>query len=88
MAPPRDVLLSEELIKTCGRAGLGRQVASTVLPTRWGIFQMLGFERETRRSGPKFETAVVLKGTVTYNRRNSSQTALSRPMCRDLLKKV
>src|SRR6266542_3612716 len=36
-----------------------RQVAATVLPTRWGVFRMFGFERQGLRPGP-LETAVVL----------------------------
>jgi GTP cyclohydrolase II len=36
-----------------------QQVASTVLPTRWGVFRMLGFERWTG-VGTDVETAVVL----------------------------
>jgi GTP cyclohydrolase II len=35
------------------------RVASTVLPTRWGVFQMLGFERPADGSSAA-ETAVVL----------------------------
>jgi GTP cyclohydrolase II len=31
-----------------------------VLPTKWGVFQMLGFERQAHGSGPEVETAVVL----------------------------
>jgi len=66
MSPPRNALPSKSLMKTCGHAGLVRQVASTVLPTRWGIFQMLGFEREARRSGSEVETAVVLIWAKTW----------------------
>jgi GTP cyclohydrolase II len=47
-------------MKPAGRAGAVRQVASTVLPTKWGVFQMLGFERQAHDSGPELETAVVL----------------------------
>src|SRR5580658_5288552 len=53
-------------MKTCGHAGLVRQVASAGSPTRWGFFQMLGFEREARRSGPEVETAVVLIWAKTW----------------------
>jgi PAS domain-containing protein len=66
MSPPRNALPSKSLMKTSGHAGLVRQVASTVLPTRWGIFQMLGFEREARRSGSEVETAVVLIWAKTW----------------------
>src|SRR3954453_6825813 len=37
-----------------------RRIASTVLPTRWGVFRMLGFEQTTGNGGPHVETAVVL----------------------------
>ena len=36
-----------------------RQVAATVLPTRWGVFRMFGFEGQGLRPRP-LETAVVL----------------------------
>jgi GTP cyclohydrolase II len=35
-------------------------VASTVLPTRWGVFRMLGFEQTTLNGGEHIETAVAL----------------------------
>src|SRR6185436_8007159 len=47
-------------MKPAGRAGAVRQVASTVLPTNWGVFQMLGFERQAHDGGPEVETAVLL----------------------------
>lgn len=47
-------------MKPSGCAGVPRQVASTVLPTKWGIFQMLGFERQAHDGGSDIETAVVL----------------------------
>jgi 3,4-dihydroxy-2-butanone 4-phosphate synthase/GTP cyclohydrolase II len=37
-----------------------RCVTSTRLPTRWGEFQVIGFERESRDETPRVETAVVL----------------------------
>jgi GTP cyclohydrolase II len=37
-----------------------RPIASTVLPTRWGVFRMLGFEQTTGNGGPHVETAVAL----------------------------
>jgi GTP cyclohydrolase II len=47
-------------MKPSGRAGVARKIASTVLPTNWGVFQMLGFERQAYDGGPEVETAVVL----------------------------
>jgi hypothetical protein len=66
MSPPGNASPSKPLMKTCGHAGLVRQVASTGLPTRWGFFQMLGFERELRRGGPEVEAAVVLIWAKTW----------------------
>jgi GTP cyclohydrolase II len=37
-----------------------RRIASTVLPSRWGVFRMLGFEQTAGNGGPHVETAVVL----------------------------
>jgi GTP cyclohydrolase II len=37
-----------------------RRIASTVLPTRWGVFRMLGFEQTTGNGSPHVETAVAL----------------------------
>jgi 3,4-dihydroxy 2-butanone 4-phosphate synthase/GTP cyclohydrolase II len=37
-----------------------RQVASTRLPTRWGEFQAVGFEREYVNGTRRVETAVAL----------------------------
>jgi GTP cyclohydrolase II len=37
-----------------------RRVASTVLPTKWGIFRMIGFERQGPAGAASIETAVVL----------------------------
>jgi GTP cyclohydrolase II len=47
-------------MKASGCAGVVRQVASTVLPTSRGVFQMLGFERQAQDGSPEVETAVVL----------------------------
>src|SRR5580700_9732180 len=47
-------------MKRTGRAGMIRRVASTVLPTRWGVFRMLSFERPISDSSPNVETAIVL----------------------------
>src|SRR5262245_62619433 len=37
-----------------------RRVASTRLPTRWGVFQAIGFERDRPGDSSQVETAVVL----------------------------
>src|SRR5262245_42287539 len=42
-----------------GAASL-RRVASTRLPTRWGVFQTFGFEREGSGDSSDVETAIVL----------------------------
>ena len=43
------------------QAGRARRVASTRLPTRWGVFQAHGFERDVREGGrPRVETALAL----------------------------
>src|SRR5271165_4992089 len=44
-----------------GRPGSLRQVASVQFPTRWGTFQMLGFERDFEQAGlRRRETALAL----------------------------
>ena len=42
------------------QAGQVRQVASTRLPTRWGLFRTLGFEREVLNGTRHIETALAL----------------------------
>ena len=42
------------------RAGTIRQVASTRIPTRWGVFQTLGFEREILNGSRRVETALAM----------------------------
>lgn len=37
-----------------------REIASTVLPTKWGTFRMIGFERQGQEGLRSIETAVVL----------------------------
>jgi len=37
-----------------------RQVVSTRIPTRWGTFQVLGFEREILNGSRRVETALAL----------------------------
>src|ERR1700756_5859716 len=37
-----------------------RRVASTEMPTRWGTFQVLGYEREILNGSHRFDTAVAM----------------------------
>ena len=47
-------------------AGSVRRIASTRIPTRWGTFQTLAFERHTASETPKVETALaMIIGDVT-----------------------
>jgi 3,4-dihydroxy 2-butanone 4-phosphate synthase/GTP cyclohydrolase II len=41
-------------------AGIVQRVASTVLPTQWGYFLTVGFERWADGNDPRVETAVAL----------------------------
>ena len=41
-------------------AGQVQQVASAQMPTNWGLFRMLGFERETSNGTRRVETALAL----------------------------
>jgi 3,4-dihydroxy-2-butanone 4-phosphate synthase len=40
--------------------GLPRQILSTRLPTRWGVFQTLGFERQIINGSRRIETALAI----------------------------
>src|SRR6267154_85666 len=40
--------------------GLPRQILSTHLPTRWGVFQTLGFERQIINGSRRTETALAI----------------------------
>src|ERR1700693_938303 len=42
------------------QAGIVRRVASTFLPTKWGMFRMIGFERTLNDSSLDAQTAVTL----------------------------
>src|SRR6266851_6283951 len=42
------------------QAGRARRVASTRLPTRWGVFEAYGFERDVADGRPRVETALAL----------------------------
>jgi GTP cyclohydrolase II len=42
------------------------RIASTRMPTRWGMFEAIGFERDVRDSTPRVETALaIVMGDVT-----------------------
>ena len=45
---------------TAQTGALRRQIASTRLPTKWGIFEAMGFERELWTVGRTAETALAL----------------------------
>jgi 3,4-dihydroxy-2-butanone 4-phosphate synthase/GTP cyclohydrolase II len=47
-------------MKTNVQAGQVRQVVSTRMPTRWGLFRTLGFEREILNGTRRIETALAL----------------------------
>jgi len=48
-------------LSRAAQAGRARRVASTRLPTRWGVFQAYGFERDVTEGGrPRVETALAL----------------------------
>ena len=42
------------------QAGTVRRVVSTRMPTRWGVFQTLGFEREVSNGSGRIETALAI----------------------------
>jgi GTP cyclohydrolase II len=47
-------------MKRAARDGRLRRVASTRIPTRWGEFQTIGFERETTNGCRRIETALAM----------------------------
>src|SRR5436309_14218328 len=47
-------------MKPIAQAGTVRRVVSTRMPTRWGNFQALGFEREIANGTRRVETALAL----------------------------
>ena len=52
---------------TAARAGKARRIVSTRLPTRWAVFQAIGFEREVFDDDRTIETAVALTlGDLTH----------------------
>src|SRR2546429_7043739 len=53
-------------MKPTAQIGTVRRVASTRMPTRWGMFRALGFERDILNGVHRVETAVALVlGDVT-----------------------
>jgi GTP cyclohydrolase II len=50
----------EHRVRATPQPGALRQIASTRLPTHWGIFQAMGFEREPWTIGRTAETALAL----------------------------
>jgi 3,4-dihydroxy-2-butanone 4-phosphate synthase/GTP cyclohydrolase II len=53
-------------MKRAAQTGTLRRVASTRMPTRWGVFQTVGFERETSDGNGRVETALaIVLGDVT-----------------------
>jgi 3,4-dihydroxy-2-butanone 4-phosphate synthase/GTP cyclohydrolase II len=47
-------------MKTTAQAGTVRQVVSTRIPTKWGVFRTLGFKREMTNKTRRVETALAL----------------------------
>jgi 3,4-dihydroxy-2-butanone 4-phosphate synthase/GTP cyclohydrolase II len=47
-------------MKTTAQAGTVRQVVSTRIPTKWGVFRTLGFNREIANKTRRVETALAL----------------------------
>ena len=47
-------------MKQTAQAGAFRRVARTRLPTKWGIFEALGFQRQVHNGARRIETAVAL----------------------------
>src|SRR5256884_9701597 len=53
-------------MKPTAQIGTARRVASTRMPTRWGMFRALGFERDILNGVHRVETAAALVlGDVT-----------------------
>src|ERR1044072_557445 len=48
------------IMKRAAQAGALRRVASARMPTRWGVFQTIGFERENSDGSHRAETALAL----------------------------
>jgi 3,4-dihydroxy-2-butanone 4-phosphate synthase/GTP cyclohydrolase II len=54
-------------VRTAVHAGKARRIASTRLPTKWAVFQAIGFERELFDGDRSSETAVALRlGDLSY----------------------
>src|SRR2546429_322383 len=58
---PQEALKSQRtnMMRTA-QAGTVRQVVSTRMPTRWGVFQTLGFERNISNGSRRVETALAI----------------------------
>ena len=54
------VTSSRTNMKTTTQAGTVRQVVSTRIPTKWGVFRTLGFKREIANKTRRVETALAL----------------------------
>ncbi|MBV9924068.1 MAG: GTP cyclohydrolase II [Acidobacteria bacterium] len=53
-------------MKRVAQTGTLRRVATARMPTRWGVFQTIGFERETSDESRRVETALaILLGDLT-----------------------
>ena len=50
----------ENRTRTAAKTGVLWRTASTRLPTEWGTFEAMGFERDVWSGGPAVETALVL----------------------------
>src|SRR5215471_17395443 len=50
----------EDGSRAAAQTGALWRIASTQLPTRWGTFEMMGFERDVRTDGRTAETALAL----------------------------
>jgi 3,4-dihydroxy-2-butanone 4-phosphate synthase/GTP cyclohydrolase II len=60
VAAPGAVTSSRTDMKTTAQVGTVRQVVSTRIPTKWGVFRTLGFKREIANKTRRVETALAL----------------------------
>ena len=54
------MLAHESRTSATEQTGALWRMASTRLPTQWGVFEAMGFERDVRTGGPTVETALAL----------------------------
>jgi len=54
------MLAHESKTSATEQTGALWRMASTRLPTQWGVFEAMGFERDVRTGGPAVETALAL----------------------------